>query len=47
MGLCIILTKKAIESGIKFDPELKFNCYDTQISLDAILNYKLKIRCNS
>ena len=42
-GLCIILTKKAIESGIKFDPELKFNCYDTQISLDAILNYKLKL----
>ena len=42
-GLCIIFTKKAIESGIKFDSNLKFNCYDTQISLDAILNYKLKL----
>lgn len=42
-GLCIIFGKKAIESNIEFDEGLRFNCYDTQISLDAILNYNLKL----
>lgn len=42
-GLCIIFCSSAINSDIKFNEELKFNCYDTDISLNAILNYKFKI----
>ena len=42
-GLCIVLSKKAIEAGLRFDENLKFNCYDTQISFDAIMNLHLKV----
>jgi hypothetical protein len=44
-GLCIIMTKKAMQSGLRFDERLRFNCYDTQISLDAVMNYKLRVGC--
>lgn len=44
-GLCIIISKKAVDAGLRFDENLKFNCYDTQISFDAILKYKLKVGC--
>lgn len=42
-GLCMIFSKKAIESGLRFDENLGFNCYDTQISLDAVMKHKLKL----
>ncbi len=42
-GLCIIFGRKPLETDIEFDENLRFNCYDTQISLDAILNYKLNL----
>jgi hypothetical protein len=42
-GLCIVLSRKAMESGLRFDEKMKFNCYDTQISFDAILKFKLKV----
>lgn len=42
-GLCIVFGKQAIKSNLKFDEQLTFNCYDTQISLDAILNHNLKL----
>lgn len=44
-GLCITLSKKAMASGLRFDENLRFNCYDTQISFDAILKYKLRVGC--
>ena len=39
------MTKKAMQSGLRFDERLRFNCYDTQISLDAVMNYKLRVGC--
>ena len=42
-GLCMIFNKKAVESGLEFDERLRFNCYDTQISLDALMNKKLQL----
>lgn len=42
-GLCMIFSRKAIESGLRFDENLGFNCYDTQISLDAVMKFKLKL----
>lgn len=42
-GLCIIFGPKAIASGIKFDEQFLFDCYDTDISLQAVLKYKFKL----
>ena len=43
-GLCIIFTKKAISSGLSFDENLgKFSFYDTDISLQAVMTYRLKL----
>lgn len=44
-GLCMIFTRKAMESGLRFDENLGFNCYDTQISFDAVMNKKLRVGC--
>ena len=42
-GLCIVFGPKAIESGMKFDEQFKYDFYDTDISFQTILNYKLKL----
>lgn len=43
-GLCMIFTRRALESEIKFDETLgDFDFYDTDISMQAIAKYKLKI----
>ena len=42
-GLCIIFGPKAIASDIKFDEQFLFDCYDTDISLQTVLNYKFKL----
>lgn len=43
-GLCIVLSKSAIEKGLRFDPTIgDFDLYDTDLSFQALLNYKLKI----
>lgn len=42
-GLCIIFGSKAITSDIKFDEQFLFDCYDTDISLQAVLKYKFKL----
>lgn len=43
-GLCIILTKKAIDTGLRFDENLgMFDCYDTDLSFQAIMTYGLKL----
>lgn len=43
-GLCIILSHRAVESGLRFDTEIgMFDCYDTDISLQAVLKYKLRL----
>jgi hypothetical protein len=42
-GLCIIFTKKAIASGLKFDEIFEFDFYDTDISFSAILKHKLNL----
>jgi hypothetical protein len=43
-GLCIIFTRKAINSGLRFDEKLSpYDFYDTDISMQTILNYKMKL----
>lgn len=44
-GLCMIFSSNAIKKGLRFDENLRFNCYDTQISLDAVMNFKLRVGC--
>ena len=43
-GLCIIFTRKAISSGLRFDNKLgQFDFYDTDISMQAVIKYGLKL----
>ena len=43
-GLCIIFTKRALESKIEFDESLgAFDFYDTDLSMQAVATYKLKL----
>lgn len=43
-GLCIIFTKNALDSKIEFDENLgAFDFYDTDLSMQAVVNYKLKL----
>ncbi len=42
-GLCIILGKKAIDSGITFDEMFQFDQYDTDFSTQCLITYKLKL----
>lgn len=42
-GLCIIFGPKALNADLKFDEHLHFNCYDTQISFEALLSKNLKL----
>lgn len=43
-GLCIILSRHAIDAGLRFDEDLTgFNCYDTQISFDSVIKFGLKL----
>ena len=43
-GLCIIFTRKAIDAGLRFDENLSpFDFYDTDISMQAVLKYKMKV----
>ena len=44
-GLCIIMSRRAMTEGLRFDESLRFNCYDTQISLDAVMKLKLRLGC--
>ena len=43
-GLCIIFSRKAIEqTDILFDPTFEFSHYDTDISFQTVMKYKLKL----
>ena len=43
-GLCIIFTREALETDLKFDESLgKFDFYDSDISCQALMKYKLKV----
>lgn len=43
-GLCIILTKKLIEKGFRFDESIApYDFYDTDSSFQVIFNYKGKL----
>lgn len=43
-GLCIIFGPNALKSGIMFDESLgKFDFYDTDLSFQALINYKLTL----
>ena len=43
-GLCIMFCKQALDSSIEFDETLsKFDFYDTDISMQAIAKYKIKL----
>ena len=43
-GLCIIFTRKAISSGLRFDNKLgQFDFYDTDISMQAVMKYGMKL----
>lgn len=42
-GLCIIFGPIAIQSNLKFDEQLRYNGYDTQISLSCVLEYHMRL----
>lgn len=43
-GLCIIFSRKAVDAGLRFDESLSpFDFYDTDISMQAVLKYGMKI----
>jgi len=42
-GLCIIFGPKALETDMKFDETFLWDFYDSDISLQTILKYKLKL----
>lgn len=43
-GLCIIFAKEALDSNMEFDENLgDFDFYDTDISMQAIATYKIKV----
>lgn len=42
-GVCIIFSSTALESNICFDEQFLFDQYDTDLSLQCILQYKLKL----
>ena len=43
-GLCIIFTRRALETDMEFDETLgDYDFYDTDISCQALMKYKLKI----
>lgn len=43
-GLCIIFTRKSIDAGLRFDNTLgRFDFYDTDISMQAIMKYGMKL----
>ena len=43
-GLCIIFTRAALNTDMSFDESLgKFDFYDSDISMQALMKYKLKI----
>ena len=44
-GLCLVLSMKAIESGLRFNENLRFDCYDTDLCLDAVMNRGLRVGC--
>ena len=44
-GLCLVMTRKAIDSGLRFNKNLKFDCYDTNLCLAAIMRHHLKVGC--
>lgn len=44
-GLCIAMTRKAMDSGLRFNEKLRFDCYDTDLCLNAVMNYGLRIGC--
>lgn len=44
-GLCMIISRKALETGIRFNENLKFDCYDTNFCLDAVMKRNLRIGC--
>lgn len=43
-GLCIIMSRKAIDAGLRFDEHLgAWDFYDTDLSYSAIIEHKLKV----
>lgn len=42
-GLCMAFGKKALESKLEFDESFMFDQYDTDISLQTILTYHMKL----
>lgn len=44
-GLCIVMTRKAVDSGLRFNEKLKFDCYDTDLCLNAVMRHSLRIGC--
>lgn len=44
-GLCIVMSKKAIDSGLRFNEKLSFDCYDTNLCLAAVMRHRLKVGC--
>ena len=42
-GLCIIFTRKALETDMEFDEQFAFDFYDTDISFQTLLRYRLRL----
>jgi hypothetical protein len=42
-GLNLTLNRNAINKGLRFDKQFTFSHYDTDLSLNAIINYNLKL----
>lgn len=42
-GLCIIVSKKVIDSGIRFDERFTFDFYDIDFCFTAVMLYKFRI----
>ena len=42
-GVCMIMNRKAIDSGLRFDERFAFDFYDMDLSFEAVLNHKLSI----
>jgi len=42
-GVCMVMNRKAIDSGLQFDERFAFDFYDMDLSLQAVIDYKLNV----
>lgn len=42
-GVCMVMNRKAIDSGLRFDEQFTYDFYDMDLSFEATLNHKLSV----